>query len=147
MKTVDLLAKLAAQRGLVSDYGIAKFLGVSRSRVSSWRHGVTIGEEMAITIADELALDRGYVLASIAAERTKRTAAKAVWSNVAKKLATAAALGTVLLCGLPAAPEYSLIQTAQAAEPVYTLYAIALAVCLAGALVRKALAPTPGRRP
>lgn len=98
MKSTDLLEQLAKARGLRSDYAIAKYLGLSRSRVSSYRHGVTIGPELALRIADDIGLDRGYVLASIAGERAKGNV-KAAWSELAKKAAAIAAAVFVVTCG------------------------------------------------
>jgi len=91
--TVRLLDELGSKLGLRSDYAIAKHLGISTQRMSRYRCRLdALGPEMALRVADDLSMDRGYVLACIAAERAKRTDERKAWEALAKKAGIAATL-------------------------------------------------------
>lgn len=127
LTTQELLERFARQHNLQSDYAVAKRLGIDRQRMSSYkRQGVTLGPEIAIAIADTLNLDRGYVLACMAAERAKRSDEKRAWESLAKKAATAAML--LILVGLVSVTDINAASASEitSAFHLYTLCAIGL---------------------
>ena len=74
MKTsVQLINSLKTKHSIKSDYGISKLLGVSRQNVSSWvNNKQSIGDQIAVLIADELGLDPFSIIASMQTERAIR---------------------------------------------------------------------------
>ena len=95
--TLEFLDTIKAKQGLTSDYQLAKFLKLSDQRISFYRTGKSrFDEDTCIMVADVLGLDQGYVMACIAAERTKSAKAKAAWKHTAELLGgLAAALAVV----------------------------------------------------
>lgn len=122
--TASLVRALKARTGIESDYGIAKRLGISKQAASGYATGRhTLGDDVALQVAAELALDPGYVLACMAHERAKRPPLKQAWERVAKRLAHAAIF---LLCvGVTWWLDVDLETVAQAAFSIvgYTHYA------------------------
>jgi plasmid maintenance system antidote protein VapI len=107
MNTIALLEQLKKTRGLASNYALAKYLDEEQSRISKYMNGrITLGDELALRIADELELERGLVLAWIAAERAERSEqpelAKA-WQRFAKR----AAIAGLVAVGISGAPSPS----------------------------------------
>jgi len=89
--TKAFLRKLAAEWGEpgkpLSDYALAARIGVTKQQMSKYQSGEDYpGEEVAIRIADALDLDHGYVLACIAAERSKSEQAKKAWLSLTARL-------------------------------------------------------------
>lgn len=81
----------------------------SLSEVKSGKRHLT--EEQALWIAQQCALDAAQVLVELAAERSKSNTAKAVWSNLAKKLkaaASAAVVATILILSAASAVNHPL---------------------------------------
>lgn len=109
--TLQLLEAVKRRRGIASDYALAKHLGVSRQVMSSYRSGTTLGEDMAMKVADELGVPRAAVLAAMASERTKNEDVKKAWAQALKKLGAAAA---ALLGGGPTPPAPPAISHKQA---------------------------------
>ena len=65
------------KRDNVSDYLVAKRLGITGSAVSKWQHGVnSLDEIRAIYVADYCGLNRGYVLAMTHADRAQSEVAR-----------------------------------------------------------------------
>lgn len=90
--TVDFLNALR-ERLSVTDYALARELGVTKQQVSRYRHRHDLfSDELAERAAELLQLDPGYVLACIAAERTKSERARRTWEALAKKLSGAVVL-------------------------------------------------------
>jgi hypothetical protein len=90
--TADLLDEFKRAHGIESDYALARFLDVRKQVVSRYRTGVhTLGPDLAFRIADDLGMDRGYVLACMAAERAQSEPERQVWRRLAERLAGIAA--------------------------------------------------------
>lgn len=91
--TKDFMARIRARYNLTSDYQLAKFLGVTRQRISGYKgRDITLGDETAIKVAEALELPPAYVLNCMAAERAKRPEVKKAWQRAAAALATAASV-------------------------------------------------------
>jgi len=94
--TRELMTAVKQRHGLTSDYQLAKFLSLSRQRVSANLHGGTVmNDETALKVADALGIERGRVLAIVAAERAPTPTTKKEWL----KLAATAALVLVAIVG------------------------------------------------
>jgi len=89
----ELLNAIKARRKLRSDYALAKHLGVRVQVISNYRNRKSLPDEvMAIRIADELGMERGYVLACVAAERAElgeRFEVASTWRALAEKMGVA----------------------------------------------------------
>ncbi len=87
MNTRDFLDAVKRRHRLRSDYALAKFLGWRQPRISTYRNTPReLDDAACIKVADALDLPCGYVLATIAAARTKDKAARAEWTRVARLL-------------------------------------------------------------
>lgn len=98
MKTSNqFLDAIKAMHGFTSDYQLCKFLEIRSGRISGYRNNRThFDEDTCIIVAQALGLEPGYVMACIAAERTKSKQAKAVWKRTAEVLyGLAAALAVI----------------------------------------------------
>lgn len=88
--TAGLLDTLRHEKGLTSDYQLARHLHVPQTTISNYRNKKSFPDEvMACRIADELGLPRAYVLACVAAERAERAKNNDVaetWRDLAKKM-------------------------------------------------------------
>lgn len=102
--TLQLLEAVKRRHGISSDYALAKILGVSRQVLSSYRTGTTLGDDMAVKVAEQLGVDPAAVLAAVAAERTKSAAARRAWGAAVKKLGGVTAAVLVAFGGGPTPP-------------------------------------------
>lgn len=85
--TVDFLDAVKARHGLASDYQLSKFFGCTRGAISNYRMGKShLDEAAAMKVARALDLAPGYVLAAVAAERTKSEEVKRAWLKAARIL-------------------------------------------------------------
>lgn len=100
---LELLTKrLASERGdttPVSDYAVAKKLGITPASLSNVRTGKnSFGDETALKVAELLDFDGAYVLACCAAERARRTGQKSsvvvAWERIARSSISAVSIGT-----------------------------------------------------
>lgn len=99
--TIEFLDAVKAARGLTSDNQLAVFLGCSRQMVGLYRKGNDfLGDEMAVKIASILGLDAGFVLACVAAQRSKIPEAKKAFAWMAQHLGGLAA-GLLLFLIIP----------------------------------------------
>jgi transcriptional regulator with XRE-family HTH domain len=86
--TRTLLAAVKERHGLTSDYQLAKFLHISKQRVSKYMAGdVTLGDDAALIVADALGIERGRALAIVSAERAQSEQAKKEWLKLAAAVA------------------------------------------------------------
>lgn len=86
--TIELLDRLKASRGGVSDYRAAKILGVSQPTVSSWRTGVkSLSAEKVILICEILREPLAPWLLRWQIERAKCDKERQAWEAVAERLA------------------------------------------------------------
>lgn len=97
---LQIKSKLRQQGRPDTDYAVGKLIGASRQTMSNHKHNhrQVFSDEIGIRIAEFLELDPGYVLACLAAERTKRPEVKAVWERFAKSSAAALFL---MFSGIP----------------------------------------------
>lgn len=82
----DFERAIRARYSITSDYQLAKLFGVKPATISAHRTGdaKTYGEQIGYRIAELLDLDAGYVLACLAAERSKDAKVKKVWERLAE---------------------------------------------------------------
>ena len=98
--TVNFLDAVKSRRGVISDYQLAKIIGVSQQTVSRYRVGKDyLGDSTAIRVAELLEIDPAIVVAAAHAERAKKPEERRVWEGIIQKLGGAAAL---LLIGIGA---------------------------------------------
>lgn len=105
--TADFLNELKVKHGLKSNYAVAKFLDQTDTAIARWAHGKgTFSDETAMKIAELLEYDPAYVMACMAAERSKDANVKKTWEwtahhlgGLAAALAVVAFLPTVNLSG------------------------------------------------
>ena len=106
----SLLDKAKVIHSLKSDYKLALVMGVQQSSLRNYRTGKTLPDERVIgKICDLTGDDPGLLLAEIEAQRAKSDEARAMWTDIAKRLSAAAAVGILsasALAGptLPPAP-------------------------------------------
>lgn len=104
--TIEILDALKQHQGGVSDYAIAKTLGVTRGAVSIWRNGKGyFDDSTAIRVAELLKIDPAIIIASVHAERSKSEKEKAVWREILEKLGGVAA-GVLLTIGAATLPAH-----------------------------------------
>jgi hypothetical protein len=85
--TIDFLNDLRAAHGLTSDYQLAKLFGCRQQTISNYRTGKTAFDEAAaVRVAELLNVRPAYVLACVAAERSKNAPARAAWTEAAEAL-------------------------------------------------------------
>lgn len=110
--TIEFLDELKARKGGISDYAVAKILGVTQQTISKYRVGKDyLGDSTAIRVAQLLEIDPAIIIASVHAERSKSEQEKAVWREIFEKLGGVAAS---VVIGIAA---YSLpVQPVQAAS-------------------------------
>lgn len=90
--TIELLRAVKRRHALTSDYQLHKHLNVSKQAISAYMAGdVSLGDDIAVRVADDLQLDAAAVLAAVAAERTKSARARAVLRDAVKRLGGIAA--------------------------------------------------------
>lgn len=110
--TLQWIDQAEARLGL-SDYAMAKRLGISTAQMSRYRTQQSfLGDTTAIKLAELLEVDPLPILAAAAAERATTDTARAAWARYAEGMATftgAMVLGTVL-----SAPIDARASTAQA---------------------------------
>lgn len=110
--TVEFLDAVKAKHGLTSDYQLSKLIGCTHSSISHYRGGKSkLDEGTACKVAELLEIEPGYVLACIAAERSKDDKVKKAWAWSAAHLgglAAALALVAVLPFGLEIFPPTSM---------------------------------------
>lgn len=83
MKTVDFLDAVKTRYDLPSDYALAAFMEVSKQKISSYRSGHTLGDDVAVKMAELLNLPPAYVLACVHAERASDDQIRSIWTTMA----------------------------------------------------------------
>lgn len=104
MDSVEFLDAVRELRGLDSDNKLAAYLGINRGHLSQYRtRRRKLDPRACEKIALALGVDSEYVLASVQAERAKRTSEREAWlrlAQLAKKAHAAALAGFAILVGL-----------------------------------------------
>lgn len=91
MNTNEYIALLKERKNLSSDYAAAKYLGITRAAMSSYKTGRScLSDEVAVRVADELGIPEGIVLADIHAEREHDPRIAKVWEQIAQQLKSVA---------------------------------------------------------
>lgn len=97
MKASEWIDRVKSARGIDSDYGVAKVLGLNRATVSKYRHITpTLDEETAIKVADVLGERPEAVVLDQMAERVKTPDLRSALLAHAKALC--------ILCSIIVAP-------------------------------------------
>lgn len=88
MKTVDdYLDMLKRKYDLKSDYALAKFLGISKQRITTYRQGrSSFNTEFSIIVAKFLALEPMEIIAAMNAVREKDNLAQNFWKDTYYKI-------------------------------------------------------------
>lgn len=83
MKAAAWIDRLKAERGWDSDYRVAKELGVGRAAVSRYRNsGTTLDDDIAVKVAQALAVEPEIIILDQHAERTSSEPARAALSGL-----------------------------------------------------------------
>ena len=101
----DLAAINRLEGGTGSDYAISKIMGVSPSRISNYRRGVSqFDDEFTFKLADKLDINPAEIMAAINVERAKTDEKKKFWRAAFRKVhgTAAAVIMSGILTGLPA---------------------------------------------
>jgi len=83
MKTVDnYLDSIKKKYDIKSDYALAKFLGISKQRVTTYRQGrSSFNTEFCIIVAKFLGLEPLEVISAMHATREKDSLARSFWKQ------------------------------------------------------------------
>lgn len=102
--TVDFLNDVKAKYGITSNYALAKLMGQTDTAVARWMHGKnTLSDETAVKVAELLEIEPAFIMACIAAERSKNPQVKKAWTWTANHLGGLAA-ALALVAVLPFIP-------------------------------------------
>ena len=78
--TLELLERVKRATGKESVNALSKAIGCSRRGIDYWQKGTIMDDAYALRCADIAALDPGYVLYSIAAERAQKKGYKELFN-------------------------------------------------------------------
>lgn len=100
--TADFLDALRVKLDVPSDYALGAKLGMHRQHISRYRtlHS-TFDDAASMRIADILEIDPAFVVASMHAQRAKRSEEKKLWERIAASM-TGVAAALVMFAILPA---------------------------------------------
>lgn len=88
MKASEWLDLAKEKRGGISDYALAKELGITRAAVSDYRNrGTTLGDDVCISIAEILGIDPMQVIADQHGERAKSEKVRKIWERASRTAA------------------------------------------------------------
>lgn len=125
MDTNRLLDAVCRRHGLTSNRSLARFLEIDRTRITAYRAGRrTLDADACIAVAKALDEPAGYVLATVQAERAKRTTHRREWMKAAKQLrhtAMAVALSVGAGSGLLGHDVQAAATTDRSAQNLYIL--------------------------
>ena len=86
--TTDLMDAVKEQKGIQSDYALAKRLGILPQTISNYRHGRTqMADEIAVAMAGMIDRAPAPILAQLAADRAKSPEVAKIWREAARVLA------------------------------------------------------------
>lgn len=86
--TADFLDALRVKLDVPSDYALGAKLGMHRQQMSRYRTlQTTFDDEASMRIADILEIDPAFVVASMHAQRAKRSEEKKLWERIATSMA------------------------------------------------------------
>lgn len=89
MKNVDnYLDSLKKKYEIKSDYALAKFMGISKQRITTYRQGrSSFNTEISIVVAKLLGLEPLEIIAAMLSAREKGSLSKSFWEETHYKLA------------------------------------------------------------
>ena len=109
--TIEFLDSVKVKYGLVSDYALAKRLGVSQPTVSTYRtKRLKMEDRVCLRVAELLDIYPAIVLACVHSERAKTDAEKSAWKLIYERLGGIAAsvlVATILSAHAPAPAQSS----------------------------------------
>lgn len=86
--STDLVDAIKEAKGIKSDYGVAKQLGLAPQTISNYRKGrTTMSDETAVAAAVMLGRAPAPILVQLAIERASTPDVAKVWKEVSKVLA------------------------------------------------------------
>lgn len=101
--TIRAIDRACAAAGGISDYRLAKLLGVAQTTISNYRTGNRqLDDAVAVKIAHMIGVDPAELLAEVAAERSKDEGARTHWlrlAALARAACLVATLGVAILAG------------------------------------------------
>lgn len=121
MKAADWIDRVKVKNGWVTDYRVAKELGLNRNTINTYRSGRnhTMEEATAIKVAHSLNVNTAIVLADQAMERAKDGEARTAWNQILERLGGMAA-ACLIGVGIGTAPAPAQAKTdAQLPSSVY----------------------------
>jgi DNA-binding XRE family transcriptional regulator len=84
--TVEYLDQVKAERGLPSDYALAKLLGLTHTSIIQYRNGrAALGIETSMKVGEILGVDGHAVYADGQIERAKNAQVLEFWKTVSEK--------------------------------------------------------------
>ena len=87
MKAFEWIDRVKSERGIDSDYAVAKVLGLTKQTISMYRsRGSTLDENAAISVANTLGISAAGVVLDQAAERTKNTEIRSTLLKEARRI-------------------------------------------------------------
>lgn len=117
MNTRDYLAAVKSALCIESDYALAKALGVSKQRISSYQTGAsTFDVLMCAKVAEVLQVPELRVIADVEIERAKAGPVRNVWERIARSAAAACLVS--LGAGIVSPPQANAIQSADSSGRV-----------------------------
>lgn len=85
--TTDLLDAVKEEKGIPSDYALAKRLGLKPQTLSNYRKGRTqMSDETAVAMAGMIDRAPAPILAQLASERARSPEVAKIWREAAKAL-------------------------------------------------------------
>ncbi|HEY8085315.1 MAG TPA: DUF3693 domain-containing protein [Methylophilaceae bacterium] len=109
--TIDYLDAVKIRHGVVSDYALAKILGISQPTISNYRVKLSpMDDKVCIRVAELLKIEPAAVLASVHIDRAKSEDEKKVWKSIYDRvggIAASVAIATLLFSAYPASSKAS----------------------------------------
>lgn len=100
MKTYEYLDLVREKLHLPSDYALQKPLGVTKSQLSKYRNEIdSLGDGMALRVAELLDMDPAKVLLDMHIERSKTPEIRAAWAGLMEKFSES--FKALMLCATP----------------------------------------------
>lgn len=85
MNTIEYLDKAKSEKGIPSDYALAKALGIRSSAISNYRSGKSqMDDNVARKIAEIIGVHAGIVMLDMHRERAQTAEEAGIWQEIAK---------------------------------------------------------------
>lgn len=93
MKAFEYCDAVKEKVGIESHYALAKRLGIAKQSITKLYAGGTFSNETALKVAEILEIDPLIVIADSEIEKAKVPEIRAVWENLAARIAAAVVMG------------------------------------------------------